>query len=88
MSEKRSSVSSTSSTKGTNGDGGAMVVLNVYDMCTVNSYLPSWMGVGIYHSGIQIYSNGTVVNAVPFLPVSLITIVFCRIWLRRTPLRI
>jgi hypothetical protein len=33
-------------------NGGAPVVLNVYDLTPMNNYL-YWFGLGIFHSGIE-----------------------------------
>lgn len=34
--------------------GGQPIYINIYDMYTMNSYI-SALGVGIYHSGIEVY---------------------------------
>ncbi|PKI66726.1 deSI-like protein At4g17486 isoform X2 [Punica granatum] len=37
-------------------DGGALVVLNVYDLTDINNYT-YWFGFGIFHSGIEVHDK-------------------------------
>ncbi|KAJ4954095.1 hypothetical protein NE237_030927 [Protea cynaroides] len=46
--------SSASTKKQSNGENLAQLYLNVYDLTPINNYL-YWIGLGIYHSGIEVH---------------------------------
>ncbi|CAI9773675.1 unnamed protein product [Fraxinus pennsylvanica] len=44
-----------STKRGGRGDGSVPVYLNVYDLTSINGYA-YWLGLGVYHSGIQVHA--------------------------------